>query len=71
MNRSTTPPPAPPSDVARLRVALWKTATVLGIDLDSSMADHQIAELIEHRLNKGIARRIIELSQEEDAQSET
>ncbi len=48
--RSITPPPAPPPDVARLRVALWKIAGHIGIDLDSSMADHEIAELAEHRL---------------------
>jgi hypothetical protein len=48
------PPPVasvpPPSDVARLRVALWKIAGHLGIDLDSSMTDDQTAELIEHRI---------------------
>lgn len=46
--RSSTPPP---SDVARLRVALWNLAGQLGIDLDSSMADHQVAELIAHRMS--------------------
>lgn len=46
----TTQSVPPPSDDARLRVALWHIARTLGIDLDSSMADHQVAELIEHRV---------------------
>jgi len=48
VSRTTTPPH---SDVARSRAALWKMAEQCGIDLDSSMADHEIAELISHRLS--------------------
>lgn len=47
VSRHPTPLPALPTDTARLHVAMWKLANLLGLEaLDPSKPDHELLETV-------------------------